>query len=42
MRVVHHHYSSGIDQWRDGERERKRTGEDEKERFFWEMKKKRN
>lgn len=24
------------------ERERKRTGEDEKERFFWEMKKKRN
>ncbi len=45
MRVVHHHYSSGIDQGsdeRERERERKRTREDEKERFFLEMKKKRN
>lgn len=51
MRVVHHHYSSGIDLQSDEEREiwGKRIREDKKERFFWgggglevELKKKRN
>lgn len=37
MRVVHHHYSSGIDLQSDEEREirGKRIREDKKERFFW-------
>lgn len=36
MRVVHHHYSSGIDLQSDEEREiwGKRIREDKKERFF--------
>lgn len=50
MRVVHHHYSSGIDLQSDEEREiwGKRIREDKKERFFLggglevELKKKRN
>lgn len=50
MRVVHHHYSSGIDLQSDEEREiwGERIREDKKERFFLggglevELKKKRN
>lgn len=41
MRVVHHHYSSGIDQWSDGVRERGRE-EEKKGKMVLEMKKMRN
>lgn len=43
MRVVHHHYSSGIDQW-DGEKEREREEKNKsmwKEKIFWKLRWKR-